>query len=314
MAAPTLPLPGNTVIEEDLHFSKVTFWRACAGISSPSPDWSCSSLMVLAAVFAKQLAPFDPNCDRQRPLARHAAAALLSRRSQCGGHPLGTDEVGRDLLSRLLFGARSRSTVGLFAVLMEVLIGSDAGSDRRLLRRLDRLGADARDRRFPLDPDAAALAGSHGNRRGELDESGAELRCHRHHHRRAFVDDGRAFRARLVPQPARARVRRSRAGGRQQRRRGSSSVICCRTPLLRSSFRRRSTSPTSSSLESTLSFLGLGIQPPTASWGNMLANAQSNLSIAWWAAVFPGLCILVTALAINYIGDGLRDALDPNMV
>ncbi|MBV8261567.1 MAG: ABC transporter permease, partial [Paraburkholderia sp.] len=51
----------------------------------------------------------------------------------------------------------------------------------------------------------------------------------------------------------------------------------------------------------TLSFLGFGIQPPTASWGNMLANAQSNLSIAWWAAVFPGLCILVTVLAINYI-------------
>ena len=66
-------------------------------------------------------------------------------------------------------------------------------------------------------------------------------------------------------------------------------------------------------LESTLSFLGLGIQPPTASWGNMLSNASDNLQTAWWAAVFPGLCILVTVLAINYIGDGLRDALDPNM-
>jgi peptide/nickel transport system permease protein len=66
-------------------------------------------------------------------------------------------------------------------------------------------------------------------------------------------------------------------------------------------------------LESTLSFLGLGIQPPTASWGNMLSNAQANLQTAWWAAVFPGLCILITVLAINYIGDGLRDALDPNM-
>jgi peptide/nickel transport system permease protein len=66
-------------------------------------------------------------------------------------------------------------------------------------------------------------------------------------------------------------------------------------------------------VESTLSFLGFGIQPPTASWGNMLANAEANLEIAWWAAVFPGLCILVTVLAINYIGDGLRDALDPNM-
>jgi peptide/nickel transport system permease protein len=66
-------------------------------------------------------------------------------------------------------------------------------------------------------------------------------------------------------------------------------------------------------LESTLSFLGFGIQPPTASWGNMLANASSNMTIAPWVAVFPGLCILVTVLAINYLGDGLRDALDPNM-
>jgi peptide/nickel transport system permease protein len=66
-------------------------------------------------------------------------------------------------------------------------------------------------------------------------------------------------------------------------------------------------------LESTLSFLGFGIQPPTASWGNMLSDAQENITIAWWAAVYPGLCIFATVLAINYMGDGLRDALDPNV-
>ena len=66
-------------------------------------------------------------------------------------------------------------------------------------------------------------------------------------------------------------------------------------------------------LESTLSFLGFGIQPPTASWGNMLANAESNMTIAPWVAIFPGLCILVTVLAVNYLGDGLRDALDPKL-
>jgi peptide/nickel transport system permease protein len=58
--------------------------------------------------------------------------------------------------------------------------------------------------------------------------------------------------------------------------------------------------------------LGFGIQPPTASWGNMLANAESNITIAPWVAIFPGLCILVSC-SINYLGDGLRDALDPNM-
>jgi len=66
-------------------------------------------------------------------------------------------------------------------------------------------------------------------------------------------------------------------------------------------------------LESALSYLGFGIQPPTASWGSMLANAQENISIAPWAAIYPGLAILITVLAVNYMGDGLRDALDPNI-
>jgi len=66
-------------------------------------------------------------------------------------------------------------------------------------------------------------------------------------------------------------------------------------------------------LESALSFLGYGIQPPTASWGSMLANAQENITIAPWAAIYPGLAILLTVLAINYMGDGLRDAIDPNV-
>ena len=66
--------------------------------------------------------------------------------------------------------------------------------------------------------------------------------------------------------------------------------------------------------ESTLSFLGYGVQPPTPTWGNMLKNAQVQMVIAPWTAIFPGLAILVTVLALNYIGDGLRDALDPHHV
>jgi peptide/nickel transport system permease protein len=66
--------------------------------------------------------------------------------------------------------------------------------------------------------------------------------------------------------------------------------------------------------ESTLSFLGFGVQPPTPTWGNMLKNAQSQMTYAPWTAIFPGLAILVTVLALNYIGDGLRDAFDPHHV
>ncbi len=66
--------------------------------------------------------------------------------------------------------------------------------------------------------------------------------------------------------------------------------------------------------ESTLSFLGFGVQPPTPTWGNMLKNAQAQMTYASWTAIFPGLAILITVLALNYIGDGLRDALDPHHI
>ena len=65
--------------------------------------------------------------------------------------------------------------------------------------------------------------------------------------------------------------------------------------------------------ESALSFLGFGIQPPTASWGNMLTNAQSIFYDAWWCAVFPGALIFLTVFCVNLVGDGLRDALDPRL-
>jgi ABC-type dipeptide/oligopeptide/nickel transport system permease subunit len=64
-------------------------------------------------------------------------------------------------------------------------------------------------------------------------------------------------------------------------------------------------------IASGLSFLGLGAQPPTAEWGSMLAQAQNQIETAWWAAVFPGVAIVIAVLAINLLGDGLRDALDP---
>ena len=65
--------------------------------------------------------------------------------------------------------------------------------------------------------------------------------------------------------------------------------------------------------ESGLSFLGLGVQPPTPSWGNILIDGKANIEIAWWLSVFPGMAILVTVLAYNLLGEGLRDALDPRL-
>jgi peptide/nickel transport system permease protein len=65
--------------------------------------------------------------------------------------------------------------------------------------------------------------------------------------------------------------------------------------------------------EAALSFLGLGVQPPTPTWGNILTEGKANIEIAWWLSVFPGMAILVTVLAYNLFGEGLRDALDPRL-
>jgi peptide/nickel transport system permease protein len=67
-------------------------------------------------------------------------------------------------------------------------------------------------------------------------------------------------------------------------------------------------------VESAISYLGLGIQPPTPSWGNLLQDARTTMTQQWWLAVFPGLMIVITALCVNFLGDGLRDALDPKAV
>jgi peptide/nickel transport system permease protein len=66
-------------------------------------------------------------------------------------------------------------------------------------------------------------------------------------------------------------------------------------------------------IESGLSFLGLGVQPPTASWGNMLTEGKDNIQIAWWLSVYPGLAILITVLGYNLLGEGLRDVFDPKL-
>jgi len=66
-------------------------------------------------------------------------------------------------------------------------------------------------------------------------------------------------------------------------------------------------------LESALSFLGIGVQPPTASWGNILTIGKDNIEIAWWISVFPGLAIFVTVLAYNLLGEGIRDSIDPRL-
>jgi peptide/nickel transport system permease protein len=312
MAAPSLPLRTDSIIEEELHLSKVTFWTRLRRHRLAVAGLCVLALMVLAAVFAKQLAPFDPNAIDNVHWQGMPLPPCFQDAARCGGHPLGTDEVGRDLLSRLLFGARISLTVGLFAVLMEVLIGSTLGAiagyyggwvDYSLMRLTDVFLS------IPLLPLLLVLTAivAASSTKASLSFGVIVLVIGA----LTWPSVARLVRASFLSLREREFAEAARALGNNDAR----IIFRHLLPNAVAPIVVQATLDVANViiLESTLSFLGLGIQPPTASWGNMLSAAQSNLQIAWWAAVFPGLCILFTVLAINYIGDGLRDALDPNM-
>jgi peptide/nickel transport system permease protein len=310
--AATLPITPDKAIEEDLQLSKVTFWTRLRRHKLAVAGIVVLLLMVLAAVFAKQLSPFDPNAIDNVHWQGTPLAPCFQDASQCGGHALGTDEVGRDLLSRLLYGARISLTVGLFAVLMEVLIGTTLGAiagyygkwvDYSLMRLTDVFLS------IPLLPLLLVLTAivAASSSKAALSFGVIVLVIGA----LTWPSVARLVRASFLSLREREFAEAARAVGNNDLR----IIFRHLLPNAVAPIVVQATLDVANViiLESTLSFLGLGIQPPTASWGNMLANAQENLQTAWWAAVFPGLCILVTVLAINYIGDGLRDALDPNM-
>jgi peptide/nickel transport system permease protein len=348
-------------------------------------------LMVLIAIFAHQLAPYDPNAIDEVHWQGNPLPPCFQDGSLCGGHSLGTDENGRDLLSRLMFGARISLTVGVAAVIMELFIGTVLGAISGYFGTgAVRFKSKAAVWQLWTGAVIGLIAGSaaayfvhpriHGAWAQALAEAALIIVCPILGWRvaaakpwspRAPVKDVQIglpidyFIMRLtdvflsipllpllltltgivaassskaslgfgvivviiggLSWPGVARlVRASYLSLREReyteaaRALGNGDMRIMLRHLLPNAIAPIIVQATLDVanvivLESTLSFLGFGIQPPTASWGNMLANAESNLEIAWWAAVFPGLCILLTVLAINYIGDGLRDALDPHM-
>jgi peptide/nickel transport system permease protein len=227
-------------------------------------------------------------------------------------HILGTDENGRDLLARLMFGARISLTVALFAVIMEISIGTFLGAiagyyggwvDFVIMRATDVVLS------IPLLPLllvlTAIVAGT--SNKASLNFGVIVILIGG----LSWPSVARLVRASFLSLREREFAEAAKAVGNRDGR----IIFRHLLPNAVAPIIVQATLEVANViiLESTLSFLGFGIQPPTASWGNMLANAQSNITVAPWAAIFPGLCILVTVLAINYLGDGLRDALDPNM-
>ena len=264
------------------------------------------ALVTIVAFSAKLLAPADPNFIDQANWSGYPLAPGVAH------HILGTDENGRDLLSRLMYGGQISLTVAFFAVLMELSIGTVIGAisgyyggwiDYVLMRITDVFLS------IPLLPlllvlTAIVAASSNKAALGfgviVVIIGGTSWPAVARLVRASFL----SLREKEFCEAARALGNRDgRIIFRHLLPNAVAPIIVQGTLEVANVI----------ILESTLSFLGFGIQPPTAYWGNMLANAESNMAIAPWVAIFPGLCILITVLAINYLGDGLRDALDPNM-
>jgi peptide/nickel transport system permease protein len=221
-------------------------------------------------------------------------------------HWLGTDQIGRDVLSRILVGTRVSLLVGLTAVLFSTGAGVALGVSAGFFgRRLDHLVMRAADVQlaFPFVLLAIAIIGVLGpavpHVIGVLALSG-------------WVQFARITRSEVLSLKGRAFVESARAAG------ASDLVILARhiVPNLLPSVIILATLELGRViiLESGLSFLGLGLPPPIVTWGAMLADGRNYVREAWWLSAFPGLALMVLVLAINLAGDALRDALDPTLV
>src|SRR5579863_8604210 len=272
MAAPSLPLP-RSIAEDELEITKVTFWTRLRRHKLAIAGIVVLLLMVLAAIFAKQLAPFDPNfIDNGTTAVPHWNGTPLppcfQDKTLCWGHPLGTDEVGRDLLSRLLFGARISLTVGLFAVLMEVLIGTTLGAiagyyggwiDYALMRLTDVfLSIPLLPLLLVLTAIVAATSSKAALSFGVIVIIIGAL---------TWPSVARWVRASFLSLREREFAEAARAVGNNDGR----IIFRHLLPNAVAPIIVQATLDVANViiLESTLSFLGLGIQPPTASWGNM---------------------------------------------
>jgi dipeptide transport system permease protein len=258
-------------------------------------------LVAAGALLAPWLAGHDP-------AQQFREQALLPPAWLDGGQwafPLGTDEAGRDLLARLLHGARLSLLIGLASVALSllpgVLLGLVAGFFPRfcgpaIMRAMDIMLA------LPALLLAVAVVAILGPGLANTVLAIAIVSLP------AYV---RLTRAAVIGELGRDYVTAARLAGAGTARLMFVTVLPnCLAPLIV----QASLGFSAAILDAAaLGFLGLGVQPPTPEWGSMLASARDYMESAWWVVTLPGLAILLSVLAINLIGDGLRDALDPKL-
>ncbi|GGE29032.1 diguanylate cyclase [Pullulanibacillus camelliae] len=250
-------------------------------------------LLILVALFASFLAPHDPT-----------QGDLFSRyKSPSGAHWLGTDELGRDILSRLIYGSRISIQVGLIAVGIALVIGTFLGAisgffgkwlDMLVMRVIDILMA------FPSILLAIAIVAVMG--KGLTNTMIAVGIV-------GIPQFARIVRSSVLSVKESEYIEAARAGGARQFRVLFRHVLPnCMAPIIV----QTTLSIGTAILDAAgLSFLGLGVQPPKPEWGAMLDAGRAALQTAPWVVIFPGLAILITVLGFNLLGDGLRDAFDP---
>ena len=270
----------------------------------------CGAVFLLVMVAASWSAPL---IETMLGIDAHAVDLFARFAPPSAEHWLGADELGRDLMLRLLHGGRVSLTVGLAAAAVAAVIGTCIGLvagwrggmlDTLLMRLVDAVIA------LPLLPLLIVLAAADLTKLGL--EDGGDTSLYRIIVIVALVGwtgVARLVRAATLAARSRDYVRAARALGTRPARIVLRHVL----PNAASPILVASTLSVGNIIlfESVLSFLGLGIQPPMASWGAMLSNAQETIWQAPGLAVWPGVAILLTVIAFNFLGDALQDALDP---
>jgi ABC-type dipeptide/oligopeptide/nickel transport system permease subunit len=259
------------------------------------------AVAIVCAVFAAQLAPHDPLTGDLS--ARLRPPTWIERGSRA--HPLGTDHLGRDILSRVIYGARVSLLVGLVSSLIGGTIGVALGVVSGYFRgRVDTVIAKLIDVQlaFPFILFAitviAVLGPSLRNLLVILAVSG-------------WVTYARVARGQTLSLREHDFIQAARSLGAPAWRIVARHVVPNVLPyalvIMTTEIGRLIV------LESTLSFLGLGVPPPTPSWGMALADGKDYLVSGWWLATFPGLAIMLLVLCMNIMGDGARDLLEPRL-
>lgn len=252
-------------------------------------------LMIFSAIFAPLIAPYDP--------VEQDILSLLQGPSL--DHLLGTDELGRDTLSRVIYGSRVSLMVGVIAVSISLIIGSALGLiagygrgliDTVIMQIMDALLA------FPTLALALAITAMLGpslnNTMIAIGITGIP----------AFA---RLVRGQVLSLRDLDYVQAAQASGGSNYRIVMQHILPnTMAPII---VQASITIPAAILAEAGLSFLGLGIQPPTPSWGAMLNTARGYIQMSPWLSIVPGVAIFITVLAFNFLGDALRDILDPRL-